>query len=109
MAMNFFEPLGALIAKISFLKDYGDLLAMLLLFGILITVLREIDIRLCPAMVRFANWLHKGGGLVFGLLTGLVVAGVLLCAVQTVPFPKSMGLGYSISKKSFFFSSSSAR
>ena len=102
LAMNFFEPVAGIVGRIGFLSSYADIISMCVLFAVTITVLREIDIRMCPELVRFPNWLHRAGGLAFGIMTGWVVAGFLLCAFQTVPLQPSLGLGYSIEEKSLF-------
>jgi colicin V production protein len=102
LAMNFFEPLAGLIENIGFLKSYADLISLCLLFAVFVTIFREIEIRLCPELVRFPNSVHRAGGVVFGLATGWLLAGFILCAVQTVPFYPSLGLGYSIERKSMF-------
>jgi colicin V production protein len=99
LAMNFYEPLAGVIANVAFLRNAADMIAMCLVFGVVVTVLREIDIRIAPEMVRFPNWLHRAGGLTFGLATGWLMAGFLLCAFQTIPLKPNLGLGYSIEKE----------
>ena len=94
IALNFFEPLAGLVQdNLAFLAGYEDGLVLLLLFGLALFILHEADGALWPNMVRFPGLVHRGGAVVFGVLTGLAVSGFLLCAFQTFPVQTDF-LGY---------------
>src|SRR5262249_32026231 len=89
LTFNFFEPLadslGALFTR-TFLKGYEDLLALLLLFCICLIVLRAITNKLSDETLEFPGVVPQLGGGLFGLLTGYLLAGFLVCVLETLPW-----------------------
>jgi hypothetical protein len=89
VAFNFFEPiaaeLGSMLAD-SFLHGYEDSLSLMFLFCATLALLRWLTNTLVRSTVEYHPILQQGGAVVFGLLTGYLVAGFLLCVMQTLPF-----------------------
>jgi len=99
LAMNFFEPLAALMQdNLAFMAGYEDGVALLVVFGLTVFIFREADGMFWPNMVRFPGIVHRAGAVVFGVLTGLAVSGFLLCAFQTLPVPSDF-MGYDSERK----------
>jgi hypothetical protein len=91
VAFNFWEPLADLLGPMlagSILDGYEDALVMLILFALTLGVLRLATNTLCNKDLEYPPALLRGGGLVFGLLTGYLVAGFLVCLMQTLPWHK---------------------
>lgn len=89
VTFNFYEPIAAELGGLfrrGFLKDYEDILALTLLFAVSLGVLRGVTNRLCPEIVEYPGAAQQAGGLAFGLLTGYLVSGFLVVAMQTLPW-----------------------
>jgi|SRR5262245_1530558 len=91
VAFGFFEPiadwLDESMQRTSW-SGYEDFVALILLFCGTLLVLRAVTNRLAPDMLDFpANTQY--GGAVLGLATGYLLAGFLLCAVETLPVHKN--------------------
>jgi uncharacterized membrane protein required for colicin V production len=87
VAFGFFEPvadwLDESMQRTSW-TGYEDFAALILLFCGSLLVLRAITNRLAPDMLDFpAN--AQYGGAALGMVTGYLLAGFLLCAVETLP------------------------
>ncbi|MBI1915465.1 MAG: CvpA family protein, partial [Planctomycetes bacterium] len=96
IAFFFFEPiadeLDALVQG-SFLSGYEDCFSLIFLFSLTLGLLRLATNSFAYTELDFPPGLLRGGCVVFGLLTGYLVAGFLLCAMQTLPLPEDfMGL-----------------
>jgi hypothetical protein len=89
MAFNFWEPLADLLDAPfagSFLHGYEDLLCLVALFGVTLGGLRTITNAIARSQLKYPGWLRQLGGVLFGLSTGYLVAGFLLCTLQTLPW-----------------------
>jgi hypothetical protein len=94
IAFNFFEPLAGVLERgIGFLSGYAEMVALMLLFCGSVTALRLITEHLAPTMVEMPDLVHRGGGLVLGAWTGWIIAGMFICALQTLPLHQNF-LGY---------------
>src|SRR6202040_4123473 len=89
VAFNFFEPLAELLEgglASTPLHGYEDAFCLLILFCITLGALRTVTNILANAQISLPQALQRGGGVVFGMLTGYLVMGFLLCAFQTMPW-----------------------
>ena len=90
VAFFFFEPLANELDPLlhgSFLAGYEDCFSLILLFSVTLGLLRLATNTIAFTDLDYPPALLRGGGVVFGLLTGYLVAGFLLCAFQTLPLP----------------------
>ncbi len=89
VAFNFFEPIAAELDPMvsdSFLHGYEDSLALMLLFCPTLGFLRWLTNNLVRSTVEYHPILQQGGSVVFGLMTGYLLSGFLVCVLQTMPF-----------------------
>src|SRR5439155_11483888 len=89
VAFNFWEPLAALVDPMvagSFLHGYEDAACLIPLFAVTLGGLRAVTNNLAGSRVQFEDWLHSGGGILFGLMTGYLLSGFLVCTIQTLPW-----------------------
>jgi uncharacterized membrane protein required for colicin V production len=89
VAFNFFEPIASELDSMlagSFLHGYEDSFSLMVLFCATLVFLRWLTNALVRTMVEYHPILQQGGSVVFGLMTGYLVAGFLLCVLQTMPF-----------------------
>ncbi len=89
LTFNFFEPLAELLAPMlarTFVQGCEDMLAIVLLFGISFALLRIATEKLNDTQLAFPAGVQQFGGLFFGLLTGYLVTGLLVVALQTLPW-----------------------
>jgi hypothetical protein len=89
LAFNFFEPLADALDSAfagSFLADYLDLLCLIGIFSLVLGLLRMGTNNLAPQPVEYQGMVRSVGGALFGLMTGYLVAGFLVCALQTLPW-----------------------
>ncbi len=95
LTFNFWPPLADLLEDElagSPLQNYEDAIALTVLFVVLLGVLRIAVVYLVPEPMGFSEGWNRFGGLAFGVLTGYLVAGFLICVLQTLPLPvKFMG------------------
>lgn len=75
--------------------DYALPVALGVVFGVSLLILRLIFDRLIRRACLVPALVDKIGGGVFGLLTGLIMAGVLATCVQMIPFNHGVFLGFS--------------
>jgi hypothetical protein len=95
VAFNFWEPLANALEPAMGGYGYEDFLCLLMLFGLTLGGLRTVTNLLCPSEVEYPPQLLRPGGAVFGLLTGYLVAGILACMFQTLPWHQQfMGFDY---------------
>lgn len=88
IAFNFFEPIAAELDPMfagSFLHGYEDSLCLIVLFCLALMILRWLANALIHAHIEYNAVLQQGGAVLFGLLTGYLVAGFLVCVAQTLP------------------------
>jgi len=88
-AFAFWEPLAGLLGPMfagSFLQGYEDAVSLMVLFAIALGLLRVAVNNLANAHLEYHPLLRQGGTVVFGLLTGYLASGFLLCVLQTLPW-----------------------
>jgi uncharacterized membrane protein required for colicin V production len=89
LAFNFWEPLTDALGEWldgGILDGYEDALVLTLLFTIFFGLLRAAVSRLVPQEVYFPGYEQQVGAIGFGLVTGYLLAGFLLCVLQTLPW-----------------------
>ena len=88
-AFTFWEPLADLLEPRlagTFLAGYEDGLCLVALFCLALGALRLATHALAPRAAAYPPALQRGGAVAFGLATGYLVAGFLLCVLQTLPW-----------------------
>ncbi|MCI0378921.1 MAG: CvpA family protein [Gemmataceae bacterium] len=96
LTFNFYEPLADMLDgtfQRSFLAGYEDFIALVGLFSIFLAILRAIANHMTPLQVEYIGYMQQIGGGVFGALGGYLVAGFLVCALQTLPWHENF-LGF---------------
>jgi hypothetical protein len=91
VTFGFFEPIADQLQpmfKDTFLAGYEDFLCLLLLFCGVLGGLRTGTNALAPSWLEYEAVLQKVGASLFGLIAGYLVAGFLVCALQTLPWQK---------------------
>jgi hypothetical protein len=89
VAFNFFEPLADALDPIfadNFLHGYEDALSLMLLFGFTLGILRLLTNTIAAFDLEFPPVLLRAGGVIFGLATGYLASGVIVCVLQTLPW-----------------------
>jgi cytochrome c biogenesis protein CcdA len=89
VAFNFWEPCAAELDPLlagTLLHGYEDSLCLVLLFTLTLGLLRWTTNTLANLQPEYHPVVQQGGAVVFGLLTGYLVAGFLLCVLQTLPW-----------------------
>jgi hypothetical protein len=89
VAFDFFEPIADELEPLldrSFLQGYEDAFALLVLFTLSLGLLRILTNTLNNSQLLFPLPLQGGGAVLFGLATGYLVAGFLVCVLQTLPW-----------------------
>lgn len=98
IAFNFFEPLADQLEDVlrgSFLAGYEDALALTLLFAGPLALLRLLTNNLANSDQDLPALLQQVSAAAVALITGYLVAGLLLCIVQTLPLnEKFLGFEY---------------
>ncbi len=85
IAFNFWEPFANVFGS-GFLKPYADILCLVLLFCVSVVALRTITNNLNDEQIDFPPIPQAIGGAVVGLLTGYLLSGFLICALETLPW-----------------------
>jgi hypothetical protein len=88
LAMNFFEPLADAVDNIGFIGQRADMIALLGLFGVLVTLARLAAERISPTFISLQGLAYDAGRWGFGFLTGYLTAAILLTALHTAPLPR---------------------
>jgi hypothetical protein len=98
LAFNFWEPIADLLEPAfsdMFAKGTEDGLAMMLVFLPALMLFRWLTNSLAPTHMEFPPILYRGGAVVCGLVTGYLLAGFLVCVLQTLPLPTDfLGFGH---------------
>jgi hypothetical protein len=98
VAFNFFEPLAASLESTfdgSFLSGFEDALALFVLFAGCLGLLRLATHSLATTELGLPPLVQQVGAVLVGLLTGYLVAGFLVCMLQTLPWgEKFLGFDY---------------
>ncbi|RPI63523.1 MAG: CvpA family protein [Planctomycetaceae bacterium] len=91
LAFSFYEPLGSMLYNSQ--PAYADGAALVALFFIPLLGLRIVADRFIPGNSLVGLWPDRIGGGLLGLITAEVCVGVLMVAVQMLPWGQTM-LGY---------------
>jgi len=89
VAFGFWEPIAAQLGpalKDTFLHGYEDAIGLVTLFALTLGLLRYLTNNLANAHLEYHPVIRQGGTVVFGLLTGYLAAGFLVCVLQTLPW-----------------------
>ncbi len=89
IAFSFFEPLAGALEGVfasSILQGYEDALCLIFLFCVALGVLRWATNSLANVEIEFPQIVLRGGSVVIGLVTGYLLAGFLVCVLQTLPW-----------------------
>lgn len=96
VAFNFFEPIAGGLEP-SFrggsLQGTEDAICLVALFSLTLAPLRWATNSLARTDIHYHPQLLRGGGVFFGLVTGYLVCGFLLCVLQTLPWDRNF-LGF---------------
>jgi hypothetical protein len=88
VAFNFWEPLASALEPLfqgNFLAGTEDLLALTGLFCLVLGPLRWATNYVAPQMIDYHGSVQLIGAGIVGMVTGYLVSGFLLCAVETLP------------------------
>jgi hypothetical protein len=98
LAFNFWEPVAEVLEPMFPTWDpseahfpplfwgYEDALCLMAIFLLALGLLRLTTNNLASKEVEYAPWLQRPGAVVVGVITGYLIAGFLLCVVQTLPW-----------------------
>jgi hypothetical protein len=89
IAFNFWEPLADVVGPTlngTFLAGFEDAFCLIALFAIPLGLLRLTTNSLTNKRVELPMAVQTVGGVLFGLATGYLTAGFLLCMLQTLPW-----------------------
>ena len=89
VAFNYYEPLAALFMYQN-QPAYSEAAALIALFVLPLLGLRILFDRLVPGNVVMGQWADRIGGGALGLVTGIVLVGVLATVVQMLPLKESL-------------------
>jgi hypothetical protein len=90
VAFNFWEPIADLLDPLfqeTILAGYEDALCLVGLFALTLGLLRWATNSLAGRQLEYHPVLDQGGRVAVGLLTGYLIAGFLVCVLQTLPLP----------------------
>jgi hypothetical protein len=88
IAFNWFEPMANELEfwlRGTFLEDYEDAFCLVGLFAAALGLLRWVTNQLADQHVEYHPYVLQGGAVLFGLFTGYLLAGFLICVFQTMP------------------------
>jgi len=92
LAFNFWEPIADAFDSSfgdTFLEGTEDALAMMVIFLLVLMLLRWITNSIASTHMEYPPVLYRGGSMFFGLVTGYLLAGFLLCVMLTLPVQPS--------------------
>jgi hypothetical protein len=86
IALNFYEPLAALLAKnVSAVANLADVLCLGVLFLVTLILFKVCTDSMAPTLVRFPGLVDQIGRLVFALAGSALTMAFLLVLLQTAP------------------------
>jgi hypothetical protein len=91
IAFNFWEPLASGLEPVlsgSFLAGFEDAFCLVFLFAGSLAILRVVSNNIANRQIQYHPAVQQGGSVVCALLAGYLLAGFLLCLVQTLPLPE---------------------
>jgi hypothetical protein len=89
IAFNFWEPLAEGLEsglEGSFLHGYEDAICLVVLFALSLGLLRAVTNTLAHNLIAFPLLVQRTGAILFGLGTGYLVTGFLVCMLMTLPW-----------------------
>lgn len=92
LALNTYEALGEAFLY-SRQGPYADAVALIVLFVLPLLAVRIVLDKFVSANVVFGSWADRIGGGLLGIVTGMVLVGMLLIVMQMLPFGETV-LGY---------------
>lgn len=92
MAMSYYEPLATMLSGGKF-NDTAQGICLLSIFALVYLICRIVFDKFVPGNVRVPYLADKIGGAVLGLFAGLIAMGMVVIALQTMPFGPSIA-GY---------------
>jgi hypothetical protein len=101
VAMNFFEPLADALDDIAFIGARADMIALLVLFGVLLTLARVAAEKISPIFIPLQGLAYDISRWGFGLLSGYATAAILLTTLHTSTLPREF-LGFRAERNNLF-------
>ncbi len=74
--------------------EYACPIALAVTFGVPLIILRVVSDKAIPRACLVPSWLDRAGGGICGVVTALVMVGVMALAVQMIPFHNGNIIGY---------------
>lgn len=101
LAMNFFEPLAAIVSsQIPTQESRADIICLLGLFALFTFLIRLGLDHVAPSDLEMPDLAYKIGKWGFGLATGYITMAIILTALHTAPLPRKF-LGFAPERKNF--------
>jgi hypothetical protein len=94
IAFNFWEPLAGAVESVvdrTFLQGYEDFVCLMFLFALSLGLLRALTHHFNSAEVVFQPALNQLGAAAMALITGYLLSGFLVCAMETLPWHQNFG------------------
>lgn len=88
VAFTFFEPVGELLYP--YQPACGDAIALAALFVLSLLILRILYDKFIPQNVVLGVWTNRVGGGILGLITAMILVGMLALVVQMLPLGPSV-------------------
>jgi hypothetical protein len=96
ITFNFWEPFAGVLEGWmvrTFVQGYEDFIVLITLFGVSLLVLRGVENSINKVEVAYYPALNQLGGSVVALVTGYLLSGFLICALETLPWHQNF-LGF---------------
>ncbi len=91
IALNFYEPLAALLAtNVSALASFADLISLGGIWIVSLVLFKLLTENMAPTLVRFPPLVLQIGRLVFGLAGGTLTVGFVLLLFNVAPVQKKL-------------------
>jgi hypothetical protein len=93
LAFNFYEPIADVFDPVfagSIMEGGEDALVLLLIFVPVLMLLRWATNALASTHLEYPPALYRGGAVVFGMVTGYLLSGFLMCVLLTLPWGRDV-------------------